>query len=154
MICSSLISKLLLLFWKAKNSSSQKSWFFARTIVVWVLSEVLVSAHFTMLWQAFVHRDHQWWNKLPMRFFFLNYVFRWPTLSSCGILITVAILAQGKPSGYSTTLALFLNRFMGLGMSVSPTTDPEIQMELTKLLKFLLSLFLNRFMGLGMSLRR
>ena len=51
-------------------------------------------------------------------FFFIiniNYVLRWPALSLCIVLITVAILAQGKPSGYSTTLAVLLNRFMDLG---------------------------------------
>ena len=48
----------------------------------------------------------------------INYVLRWPALSLCTVFITVAILAQGKPSGYSTTLAVLLNRFMGLGMSL------------------------------------
>ena len=51
-------------------------------------------------------------------FFWLIYVLRWPAWSSYTYFITVAILAQGKPSGYSTTLAVLLNRFMGLGMSL------------------------------------
>lgn len=52
------------------------------------------------------------------RRFFLPFLHNFATRDLQGHFRTVAILAQGKPSGYSTTLAVLLNRFMGLGMSL------------------------------------